>query len=129
HTGNLNGVKHFALWPLAQAARSCFGSDEWPADVPTPAAWIEFDVRDIESATSELKLLGYRLLVEMRQEPWGQTATRLLSPEGLLVGITCTPSLRPSAGNNPGGLRRWVLGVGVLRHPGHGLAAAYSVGS
>lgn len=24
-------------------------------------------------------------------EPWGQTTSRLLSPEGLLVGVTFTP--------------------------------------
>jgi hypothetical protein len=29
-----------------------------------------------------------------RKEPWGQTVTRLLGPEGLLVGITHTPSMR-----------------------------------
>lgn len=26
----IGGVKHFALWPLAQAARSCFDADLWP---------------------------------------------------------------------------------------------------
>ena len=31
HTGALQGAKHFALWPLAQAAQSCFGTDSWPA--------------------------------------------------------------------------------------------------
>ncbi len=31
HTGALAGVKHFALWPLAQAAQSCFGTEVWPA--------------------------------------------------------------------------------------------------
>ena len=25
-TGSLDGLKHFGLWPLAQAARSCFGT-------------------------------------------------------------------------------------------------------
>ena len=25
------------------------------------------------------------------EEPWGQTTSRLLSPEGLLVGVTFTP--------------------------------------
>jgi hypothetical protein len=43
HTERLPGVKHFALWPLSQAARSCFGADAWPADVPVPQAWIEFE--------------------------------------------------------------------------------------
>lgn len=36
----------------------------------------------------------HELLVAMRREPWGQVVTRLLGPEGLLVGITHTPSLR-----------------------------------
>jgi catechol 2,3-dioxygenase-like lactoylglutathione lyase family enzyme len=94
HTGELEGVKHFALWPLAQTAESCFGAAEWPGHVPVPQAWIEFDVADIEKATAELKAQGYKLLVEMRTEPWGQVVTRLLGPEGLLVGITFTPAMR-----------------------------------
>jgi len=52
--GALDGVKHFALWPLAQAAESCFGTDQWPGDLSVPQAWIEFDVEDIEKATAEL---------------------------------------------------------------------------
>jgi predicted enzyme related to lactoylglutathione lyase len=94
HTGELDGVKHFALWPLAQAAESCFGTDQWPGHLPVPQAWIEFDVADIETATAELKSQGCQLLVAMRTEPWGQTVTRLLGPEGLLVGITHTPEMR-----------------------------------
>src|SRR5436309_2149977 len=61
HTGDLDGVKHFALWPLAQAAESCFGTDQWPSDLPVPQAWIEFDVANIEKATVELKSQGYEL--------------------------------------------------------------------
>ena len=53
HTGEIDGVKHFALWPLHGAALSCFGKAQW-----------------------------------------GQTATRLLSPEGVLVGVTLTPFFR-----------------------------------
>ena len=34
YTGELGGVKHFALWPLAQAAVSCFGADQWPSSLP-----------------------------------------------------------------------------------------------
>jgi predicted enzyme related to lactoylglutathione lyase len=94
HTGALDGVKHFALWPLTQAAESCFGKDQWPGDLPVPQAWIEFDVENIEKATAELKSQGYKLLVAMRKEPWGQVVTRLLGPEGLLVGITHTPAMR-----------------------------------
>jgi catechol 2,3-dioxygenase-like lactoylglutathione lyase family enzyme len=94
YTAALEGAKHFALWPLSQAAESCFGADSWPADVPVPQAWIEFDVADIEKATAQLKSRGYQLLVANRKEPWGQTVTRLLGPEGLLVGVTHTPALR-----------------------------------
>jgi catechol 2,3-dioxygenase-like lactoylglutathione lyase family enzyme len=94
HTGAVDGVKHFALWPLEQAAESCFGRSEWPGDVPVPQAWLEFDVADIEKATAELKSQGYKLLVANRKEPWGQIVTRLLGPEGLLVGVTYTPAMR-----------------------------------
>ena len=94
HTGAVDGVKHFALWPLSQAAESCFGTNQWPANLPIPQAWIEFDVANIEQATAELKSQGYKLLIAMRTEPWGQIVTRLLGPEGLLVGVTHTPSMR-----------------------------------
>lgn len=94
HTGNMEGVKHFALWPLSQAAESCFGSSEWPRDLPAPQAWLEFDVEDVAAATEELKRRKYKLLVAARQEPWGQTVTRFLSPEGVLIGVTYTPSMR-----------------------------------
>ena len=96
HTGDLKGVKHFALWPLSQAAQSCFGGNEWPTDLPTPTSWIEFDVEDVASASEELKANGYKLLIEARQEPWGQVVTRLISPDDILVGLTYTPWMRES---------------------------------
>ena len=94
HTEKLAGVNHFALWPLSEAAQSCFGTDTWPDDVPVPQAWLEFDVEDVENATNELKSDGYQLLVDARTEPWGQIVTRLLGPDGLLIGITYTPWMR-----------------------------------
>jgi catechol 2,3-dioxygenase-like lactoylglutathione lyase family enzyme len=94
NTNEIEGVKEFALWPLSQAAESCFGTSEWPKDLPVPQAWLEFDVADIEAATKELEAQGYKLLVSAREEPWGQTVTRFLSPEGILLGITHTPWLR-----------------------------------
>lgn len=94
HTEKLDGVKHFALWPLSQAAQSCFGTETWPKDLPPPHAWLEFDVKDVQAATEELKKQGYKLLVSAREEPWGQIVTRLLSPEGILVGVVYTPSMR-----------------------------------
>lgn len=92
--GVLEGVKHFAVWPLTQAATSCFGTEQWPTEYPIPQAWVEYEVKDIDSATRVLREKGYRLLVANRTEPWGQTVTRLLSPEGLLTGLTITPWLR-----------------------------------
>ena len=93
-TDKLEGVKNFGMWPLHSAAMSCFGQAEWPTDLPAPNAWIEFDVGDIEAATRTLEARGYRLLVKIQREPWGQTVTRFLSPDGVLVGLTLTPSLR-----------------------------------
>jgi glyoxalase-like protein len=94
HTEELKGANSFAVWPLAQAAESCFGSPEWPAAIARPQAWLEFDVEDVEAASRELEDRGYKLLVSNRTEPWGQVVSRLLSPEGLLVGVTMTPWMR-----------------------------------
>jgi catechol 2,3-dioxygenase-like lactoylglutathione lyase family enzyme len=94
HTEALKGAKTFALWPLSQAAQSCFGKDSWPDGIPVPQAWLEFDVDSVEKATAELESRGYRMLVKSKKEPWGQTVSRLIGPEGLLVGITFTPSMR-----------------------------------
>jgi catechol 2,3-dioxygenase-like lactoylglutathione lyase family enzyme len=94
HTEELDGARTFAVWPLSQAAESCFGTDTWPVDVTRPQAWLEFDVEDVEEATREMEQRGYRLLVANRTEPWGQVVTRLISPEGLLVGLTRTPWMR-----------------------------------
>lgn len=102
HTEALAGVKSFALWPLSQAAESCFGTAEWPAHLPAPHAWLEFDVDDVAAASAELTARGYTPLVSARVEPWGQTVTRLLSPEGILVGVTLTPSLRGDGDHAPG---------------------------
>ncbi|HEY0493279.1 MAG TPA: VOC family protein [Candidatus Dormibacteraeota bacterium] len=97
HTEKVDGVNAFAIWPLAQASESCFGRPEWPADIPVPQAWLEFDVDDVAAATQELEARGYKMLVKARTEPWGQVVSRLLSPEGLLVGVTMTPWMRSPA--------------------------------
>ena len=68
----IGGVKHFALWPLAQAAQSCFGQEQWPETEPLPQAWIEFEVRDLAAATARLQQQGYHLLVAARDERGGR---------------------------------------------------------
>ena len=97
---DLDGVKAFAMWPLSQAAESTFGTAEWPPDVPVPQGWLELDVESAEAvgtAVTEMQAGGHRLLREAHEEPWGQTTARLLSPEGLLVGITYTPWMHDQA--------------------------------
>jgi hypothetical protein len=74
HTEALEGAKTFALWPLSQAAQSCFGEDTWPDGIPVPQAWLEFDVDNVDEATEELESRGYRMLIKNKKEPWGQTA-------------------------------------------------------
>jgi catechol 2,3-dioxygenase-like lactoylglutathione lyase family enzyme len=92
YTQRLEGTKHFGLWPLSEAANACFGTRDWPAEIPIPQASIEFEVVDVAAAAEELEAKGYRLLHDTRTEPWGQITARLLSPEGLLVAVCYTPA-------------------------------------
>ena len=97
HSGAIAGCKSFGVWPLAEVAEACFGQSDWPAEVPVPQASIEFEVADPEAvaaAAEELRQAGYELLHGRREEPWGQTVARILSPEGIIVGISHTPALR-----------------------------------
>jgi hypothetical protein len=94
HTEALQGAKSFALWPLSQAAESCFGHDRWPDSLPVPQAWLEFDVDNVERATAQLESRGYRMLIKNKKEPWGQIVSRFLDAQGILVGITFTPWMR-----------------------------------
>jgi catechol 2,3-dioxygenase-like lactoylglutathione lyase family enzyme len=87
------GTKHLGIWPLADAAQSCFGTSEWPSDVPIPQATLEFEVADVDAAVVELITKGHTLIHNTRVEPWGQTIARLLGPEGLLIGLCITPWL------------------------------------
>jgi catechol 2,3-dioxygenase-like lactoylglutathione lyase family enzyme len=93
-THELEGTKHFGLWPLSEAANACFGTAEWPADTPVPQASIEFEVADVAGAAAELEAKGHQLIHGARTEPWGQITARLLSPEGLLVAICYTPAFQ-----------------------------------
>jgi catechol 2,3-dioxygenase-like lactoylglutathione lyase family enzyme len=96
YTHKLEGVKHFGLWPLSEAASACFGTTQWPADIPIPQASIEFEVADVAAAAAELTAKGHRLIHEARTEPWMQITARLLSPEGLLVAVCYTPAFHDS---------------------------------
>lgn len=96
HTDRIDGCKHFGVWPLSQAGEACFGVPEWPADRVVPQASIEFEVEDAEAvatAGDELREAGFELLHPARTEPWGQTVARLLTEDGLIIGISYAPSL------------------------------------
>ncbi len=93
-TGSLDGLKHLGLWRLSEAADACFGAPEWPAGIPEPQATVEFDVDDVDAAAAEMDAAGYRLLHEPRTMPWGQRIVHVMSPEGLLIGLTYTPAMR-----------------------------------
>jgi hypothetical protein len=59
-----------------------------------PQASIEFEVADadaVAAAGDELQRAGYELLHPARTEPWGQTVARLLTQDGLIVGISFAP--------------------------------------
>jgi catechol 2,3-dioxygenase-like lactoylglutathione lyase family enzyme len=100
HSESIAGVKHFGVWPLAQAAQACFGSAEWPQDRPVPQASIEFEVAEaaaVQPAAAELEAQGFELLHQAREEPWGQTVARLQSIEGLIIGLSYAPWLHEGA--------------------------------
>ena len=82
HSEQVAGCKSFGIWPLSQAAKACFGTDEWPTERPVPQVSIEFDVAGaaaVDPAARELQQAGYELLHAAREEPWGQTVARLQS--------------------------------------------------
>jgi catechol 2,3-dioxygenase-like lactoylglutathione lyase family enzyme len=96
HSEEIAGSKHFGVWPLSQAAEACFGTPSWPTELTVPQASVEFEVENADAVTTageELERAGFELLHPAREEPWGQTVARLLSSEGVIVGISYAPWL------------------------------------
>lgn len=61
-SGHVAGSKHFGVWPLSQAAQACYGTPDWPHEVPVPQASIEFEVANpdaVADAARELQKQGY----------------------------------------------------------------------
>ena len=96
HSEDIDGSRHFGVWPLRQASQACFGTDTWPDALVPPQASVEFEVADpdaVEAGACELEAAGHELLHGSRLEPWGQTVARLLSPEHVIVGLSYAPWL------------------------------------
>ena len=103
-TEELGGVKHFGLWRLTDAAQACYGQPDWPSGVPVPQASLEFELASpdaVPAAAAELAGQGHQLIHDARAEPWGQVIARLLSPEGMVVGVSTAPSLVVRGENSP----------------------------
>lgn len=98
---HIGGSKHFGVWPLSQAAQACFGTPDWPAEHRVPQVSVEFELESAEAVAAgagELEQQGHHLLHDAQTEPWGQTVARLLSPEGVIVGLSYVPSQHETAG-------------------------------
>lgn len=96
HGEDLEGAKHFGVWPLSQAAQVCFGAPEWPSDRPVPQVCVEFDMPTVEAvqpAVDELRAQGFDVLHDADRMPWGQTVAHLQSSEGALIGVGFTPPM------------------------------------
>ena len=90
----IEGSKHFGVWPLEHAAQSCFGTSQWPTDRLVPQASVEFEVASeatVSDAEAELVEAGWDRLHATKTEPWGQTVARFQTPEGVILGISYAP--------------------------------------
>ena len=59
---------------------------------------VEFDVDSVQAvsaAAEELERAGFEVVHAARTEPWGQTVARVISSEGLIVGVSYAPWLHP----------------------------------
>ncbi len=94
-----DGSKHLGIWPLVDAAQSCFGSPVWPDHIPVPQATIEFEVADVDEAVAELRAQGHTLIHDPRVEPWGKQLRAFwawkVSSSGSVSRPSCTDSLLP----------------------------------
>jgi catechol 2,3-dioxygenase-like lactoylglutathione lyase family enzyme len=99
-SADIPGCNHFGVWPLSEAAEACFGTREWPHGLAVPQASIEFEVESpeaVDAAATELQSAGFELLHPARTEPWGQVVARLLTKDGLIVGMSYAAAFHQGA--------------------------------
>ena len=61
HTEDVKGANTFAVWPLSQAAESCFDTNVWPSDVVKPQAWL-FEMSGIAARRELGEYMARRVL-------------------------------------------------------------------
>ena len=85
-TEKLGGIGHFGLWPLGEAARTCFGDTTWPSTT-IPQAAIEFGVEDLDAIAAAMGIAGHQRLADTASD---EVQARFLSPDGLVIVLTQT---------------------------------------
>ena len=92
------GVVHFGIWSRESAAEATLGDKEAASSIPLGFT-VEFEVDEVQAASSTLESKGWKVLQAPRTEDWGQTTSRFLSPSGALCGVAETPWARELSGS------------------------------
>jgi catechol 2,3-dioxygenase-like lactoylglutathione lyase family enzyme len=92
------GVAHFGIWSRESAAEATLGDKEAASRIPLGFT-VEFEVDEVQAASSTLESKGWQVLQAPRTEDWGQTTSRFLSPSGALCGVAETPWARELSGS------------------------------
>ena len=93
-TDDMPGLKHIGLWRLEDAAEACFGSTDGRRRDARPASDHRVRRRRRRGGRAGDGGRGLHARARPRTEPWGQELARVMSPEGLLIGLTYTPWMR-----------------------------------
>jgi catechol 2,3-dioxygenase-like lactoylglutathione lyase family enzyme len=92
------GVAHFGIWSRESAAEATLGDKEAASRIPLGFT-VEFEVDEVQAASSTLESKGWQVLQAPRTEDWGQTTSRFLSPSGAICGVAETPWARDLSGS------------------------------
>lgn len=72
------------------------GKTPGQADVAAPTFELAFEAEDVRAALDRAVAAGAGLVMDMQQQPWGQTISYVSDPNGYLVEI-CSPVQLPDA--------------------------------
>ena len=97
-TAKVAGAMHFGIWSREAAAEATLGDKEAASRIPLGFT-VEFEVNEVQAASSTLESKGWKVLQAPRTEDWGQTTSRFLSPSGALCGVAETPWARDLSGS------------------------------